>query len=204
MESLKRVSVIAALGFVLVAAPAVAQGTAGQQPPAAAAPPPAAPEPFPEGAKVAFVIMRAVFDNSEYGKTAQGRVQALDKKLSGQIQEQLKALEGSRAKLQQGGSVMSAQAISQLQKDIEKLEREIQFAQQDAQSEMGALQEDVLEEFQNKLNPILEDIRREKDLHMIFTAGDGGLAAAHPGLNLSAEVIKRLDSAPPAAPAGKK
>jgi Skp family chaperone for outer membrane proteins len=99
--------------------------------------------------------------------------------------------------------VLSPQAISQLQREIEKQERDLQFAQQDAQRDMGELEQDLLEEFQNRLNPIVEAIRQEKGLHMIFSAIDAGLAAADPGLNLSAEVIKRLDAAKP-APADKK
>jgi len=98
---------------------------------------------------------------------------------------------------------MSPAALSQLQRDIEKQERELQFAQQDAQNELGQLQQDLLEDFQVRLNPILEAIRKERGLHMIFSAADAGLAAADAGLNLSAEVIKRLDAAKP-APANKK
>jgi outer membrane protein len=203
MESLKRMSVMAALGVVVAAAPAFGQAAGTQQPPATPpaaqqpATPPPAPAPFPEGAKVAFVDVQFIASNSESGKVARERLEALNKKLAGDIQEKLKALEGNRTKLQQGGSVMSAGALSQLQKEIEKQERELQFAQQDAQREMGELEQDLLEEFQTRLNPIVEAIRQEKGLHMIFTPES--LAAADPGLNLSAEVVKRLDSAKPAS-----
>jgi Skp family chaperone for outer membrane proteins len=209
MESLKRMSGLAVLGIVLAAAPAFAQAAGAQQPPATPpaaqqpeAPPPA-PAPFPEGATVAFVDVQFIATNSESGRVARERLEALNTKLMGEIQDKFKALEANRTKLQQGGSVMSPQAISQLQKEIEKLERDLQFAQQDAQREMGELEQDLLEEFQNQLNPIVEAIRQEKGLLMIFSALDAGLAAAHPGLNLSAEVVKRLDAAKP-APADKK
>jgi outer membrane protein len=208
MESLKRMSVMAALGVAVTVAPAFAQAGAQQPPatpPAAQQPatPPAAPAPFPEGAKIAFVDVQFIASNSVSGTVARERLEALNKKLTGEIQEKFKALEANRTKLQQGGSVMSPQAISQLQKEIEKQERDLQFAQQDAQREMGELEQDLLEEFQNRLNPIVEAIRQEKGLHMIFSAVDAGLAAADPGLNLSAEVVKRLDAAKP-APADKK
>lgn len=199
---------MAALGLVLVAAPVLAQGAA-QQPPAK--PPaqdpaakPEAPAPFPEGATVAYIIAQAIFENSSYGKDARSQVQALEKKLSSEIQEQAKALEANRTKLQQGGSVLSADAAGQLQREIERQERELQFAQQDAQNDLGALQQKLLAEFNNRLNPVLEEIRKEKGLLMIFNADEGALAAAEPGLNLSAEVIKKLDAAKPAAPADKK
>ena len=203
---------MAALGIVLVAGPAAAQATTAQPPTTPPATPPAqepatpppAPAPFPEGAKVAYVVAQAIFENSAYGKTAQTRVADLEKKLTADIQEKMKALEANRTKLQQGGSVLSAQAAGQLQRDIEKQERELQFAQQDANTELNELREGLLQEFQIRLNPVLEEIRKEKGLHMIFNAGDGALAAADMGLNLSGEVIKRMDSAKPPAPADKK
>jgi outer membrane protein len=217
MESLKRMSVMAALGVALAAAPAFAQAAGTQQqpppptqppptqPPAAQQPatPPAAPVPFPEGAKIAFVDVQFIASNSDSGKAARGRMEELSKKLDADLQAKFKGLEASRTKLQQGGSVMSPQAISQLQKEIEKQERDLQFAQQDAQRELGELEQELLQEFQDRLNPIVEAIRLEKGLHMIFSALDAGLAAADPGLNLSAEVIKRLDAAK-SAPAEKK
>lgn len=197
---------MAALGLALAAAPAAAQGTATQQPPTTPAQDPAAkpPAPFPEGAKVAYIIAQAIFENSAFGKSAEAQLTDLRKKLEGNIQERAKALEASRTKLQQGGSVLSPEAAAQLQRDIEKQERELQFAQQDANNDLNALQQKLLAEFQNRLNPVLEEVRKEKGLHMIFDAGDGGLAAADLGLNLSAEVVKKLDAAKPPAPADKK
>jgi outer membrane protein len=208
MESLKKMSVMAALGIVVAAAPVLAQAAGAQQqppatPPAAEKPAPAAPVAFPEGATVAYVDVQFIASNSQSGQVARTRLEDLNKRLTGEIQEKFKALEGNRTKLQQGGSVMSPQAISQLQKEIEKQERDLQFAQQDAQREISELEQDLLEEFQTRLNPIVEAIREEKGLLMIFSALDAGLAAAHPGLNLSGEVVKRLDAAKP-APADKK
>jgi Skp family chaperone for outer membrane proteins len=211
---------IAALGFGLVAAPVFAQAAGTQQPPTTppatqqppttqppakpAAQPPAKPaEPpavFPEGAKVAYVDVQFVASNSEQGKVASGKLEALNKKKLDELAAKNKELEAARAKLAQGATVLSQQAASQLEKEIEKMARELQFAQQDAQNEVNDLRQNLLEEFQTKLNPILEDIRKEKGLHMIFSVAESGLAAADRGLDLSPEVIKRLDASAKAAP----
>lgn len=206
MKSLMIMTATAALGFVLVTAPAFAQGTqppatppAAQQPPAtppAAQQPPAAPQPFPEGAKVAFIDIQAVFGNSAEGKAATQRVQEAEKKLAADLQEKNKALQALQAKLQQGANVLSPQALSQLEKDIEKLGRELQFAQQDAQSEATELRNKVQMDFQEKLNPVIEAVRKQKGLHIIFSIRDAGIAAADLGLDLTAEVIKAFDALP--------
>jgi Skp family chaperone for outer membrane proteins len=84
------------------------------------------------------------------------------------------------------------------------MQREIQFAQQNAQAEVQDLTQDLQQDFQNRVIPIIRQLQQEKGLHMIFSAGDSGIIAGHPGLDLSAEVIKRLDAAPKTAPAPKK
>ena len=59
-------------------------------------------------------------------------------------------------------------------------------------------------EFQEKLNPILEQVRAEKGLLMIFSVRDSGIIAVDLGLDLSAEVVKRFDSAAKTATPPKK
>ena len=217
MTSSKTMFVVGALSVALTA-PAFAQGTGAQPPatppagaqqppatpPAGTQPPaaqkPAAPMPFPEGAKIAYVDVQFIASNSAQGKTAAQQLETLNKKKLDELNEKNKALEAARAKLNQGGNVMNASAIAQLQKDIERQERELQFAQQDAQSEVGELRNKLLEDFQTSLNPILEEIRKERGLHMIFSVGDSGLAAADRGLDLSQDVIKKLDAAKTAPP----
>ena len=116
-------------------------------------------------------------------------------KLGVALQQKQKALQDMQTKLQQGGSVLNDQARGQLEKDIEKAQRDIQFFQQDAQSEIQELQNRLQGEFQQKLNPILEQVATEKGLHMLFSIADSGAIWANTGLDLSAEVIKRFDAA---------
>jgi hypothetical protein len=43
--------------------------------------------------------------------------------------------------------------------------------------------------------PLVEEVRVEKDLWIIFALGqDSNIAAAHLGLDLSVELVKRLDA----------
>jgi Skp family chaperone for outer membrane proteins len=58
----------------------------------------------------------------------------------------------------------------------------------------------VQRDFAAKVQPIIDQIAREKGLHLVFNTADAGLAWVDPGLDLSSEVIKKLDSPKPAAP----
>ena len=210
MKALKTMFVIAAFSLVLSAGPAFAQVTGTQQPPAtppaqppaAAAPAPQAqpPKPFPEGAKFAFVDIQVVASTSAEGKAATAKLDELKKKKNSELVTKGTALKASQDKLQSGGSVMSDTARAALEKDIEKMQREIQFAQQDAQTEVNELTEQLQNEFQVKLNPIIEQVRVEKGLQMIFSVRDSGIIAADSGLDLSSEIVKRFDASAKTAP----
>jgi len=171
-------------------------------PPAAAAPAPAPqpPRPFPEGSKFAFVDIQVIASNSSEGKSATAKLDELRKKKQTELQSKATALKSMQDKLAAGGTVLSDSARSQLQKDIDKAQRDLEFAQQDAQTEVQDMTNQLQEEFQQKLNPILEQIRSDKGLLMIFSSRDAGIVAADMGLDLSEEVIKRFDAAAKTAP----
>lgn len=219
MKSLKMLIVIAAAGALLVATPGYAQGTATPQqpatppaapkptappagqppatPPAAAQPAPQAkpPAPFPEGAKIAFVDIQAIAGLSVEGKSATAKIQDWEKKKNAELLSKSTQLKAMQDKLSSGGSVMNDPARTQLEKDIEKAQRDLQFAQQDAQTERNEITQQLQAEFQDKLNPIIEQVRVEKGLLMILSVRDAGIVAVDLGLDLSNEVVKRFDAA---------
>jgi Skp family chaperone for outer membrane proteins len=164
-------------------------------PPAAAqpAPKPAPPVPFPQDSKVAFVDLQQIANASTAGKEATKKLQDLTTKKRGEIDEKNKQLQAAQQKLTQGGAVLNENARGQLEKDIDRIQRDIQYSQQNAQAEIQDLQNDLMADFQKKVLPIIEEIAKEKGLYTIFTT-DVPFAYVHPGLNLSEEVVKRLDA----------
>jgi len=182
---------------------APAQPPAAQTPPrpavpapsAAPAPAPRPPEPFPVGAKVAFINPQAILQQSADGKAAIARINALIQKKQKEGEDKAKLLQGNQQKLQTSGSVMNEAARTQLEKEIDRQTKEAERFQQDAQAEINELQQEVQNEFVKKLSPILEQIATEKGLHMLFNAVESGIAWASPGLDLTADVVKKLDAA---------
>jgi outer membrane protein len=207
-------TVAAALGFALVAAPTLAQKPkqpppAQQQPaaqkpatpppaqPAPPAPEPPAPEPprpFPEGARMAFVELQRLAAESAEGKAAAAQINALQQKKLAELNEKNEWLQAVQKKLQSAGA-LTDDARARLQKEAEKLQVDIQRAQQDAQAEVEELQRELQAEFQKKLMPVLQQVAQEKGLQMLLAYPDAGIVWADAGLDLSADVIKRMDAA---------
>jgi outer membrane protein len=206
--------VVLALSVVLAASPVFAQAPAAAQPPAKPAPTapapapaqPPAPKPFPQGAKVAYVVLQRIANESADGRVATTRIQALQQKKAAELTEKQKQLAGMQQKLEKEGSVMSASAGADLQKNIEKLNVEVQRFTQDAQAEVQELQQELQQEFQQRLEPVLSQVATEMGLQFVFNGPDAGLVWADSALDISGEVIKKLDAsagkpaAKPAAP----
>jgi Skp family chaperone for outer membrane proteins len=210
----------AAVALVLAGVPSYAQTPPAQQPPAQQPPapkpaapttqqppaqpaakpaapapaPPAAPRPFPEGAKIAYVVLQRIVNESAEGKAASGQIQALQQKKATELNDKNKQLQTIQQRLEKEGSVMNATTQADLTKQAEKLNVEIQRFTQDAQQEIQDLQNQLQSQFQQKIDPIIAQIGAEKGLHFIFNGPDSGLVWADTGLDISADVIKKLDA----------
>jgi len=182
-----------------VAWPAFAQtappvtGTPAAQAPATAK----AIVPLPTGAKVAFVNLQFVFNESELGKQGQVRWRLLNDKLFSNLNARTKEIDGLSEKIKTQQTVIDEALLRAWNQDLARLQREAQFAQQEAQVQSDQMQQELLREFEKKILPVIEALRAEKGLHAIVgvQSEPGGLTllSSEPGIDLSAELVKRLN-----------
>lgn len=207
--------ILATTFSALVATGAMAAQTQGQQtpptrPPAGQTPPPlpvppttqkpavppaTPPVPFPADAKIGFVNIQVLVSQSKLGQEGTKRMQELQGKQQADMAAKSKAIQTLQQQIQQGTSVLTAQVLQGKQSELEKAQREAQFAQQDNQAEQDALNQQLMTNFQDKLLPVLEGVRKAHNLWVIFSVADSGAGAIEPGLDLSMEVVKALDAA---------
>ena len=188
MRLLRIVTVAAALALIVCPA-ALAQ----DPPPKPAEPAPAVPL-FPVEAKFAFLDFQRVASDSVSGKLATRLLEELRTKKVSEIATQNKALQALTSRRDSG--VLSGPALTQVARDIDKLQREIQFTQQGAQAEVQQLQTELMTDFEKRVAPLVAEIAKEKGLHAVFAADAAVTVYVHPGLDISTDVIKRLDAQP--------
>ncbi len=194
------------LSLGLVAAPTFAQTPAPAQkpaPPAVQAAKPEPPRPFPEGAKVAYIDIQRIAAQSAAGRASSEKVQALVKQKQAEAASRTKSLEEKQQKLQQSGSVMSDEARDKLTKEVQQDQIDAQRFQQDAQRQVQDLQQELQQQFEKKLMPVIEAVVNEKGVQILLSRGDAGIVWANPDLDLTDEVIRKLDTATEKAPAPK-
>jgi outer membrane protein len=175
-----------AIGVALAAAPALASAQAPALPTA-------------ESQRFAVINIQRIASESTEGKASTARVQALNQKKITELNDLNKRLQADQQKLQSQGAMLNEAARAELERAIDKEQKDLQRTQQDAQEEVQQLQQDLQNGFQAKLLPIIQQVVSERKITILFSSADAGIVFADPGLDLTADVIKRFDAA--AAPA---
>ena len=191
---MSRFALVLVLLLLVGVGPAFAQSAAGTQTPP---PAPIAAAPLPADTKIAFINLQIVFNESALGKQGQERRRVLNEKLFAGLSAREKEIAGLREKIKSQQGVIESSVLRGWSNELQRLEREAQFAQQEAQIQSNQLWEDVLAVFEERLVPIVDALRVEKGLHAIFAlqSENSGISllSADRGLDLSAEVVKRLN-----------
>ncbi len=212
---MRRMTIVLSVGALLVAGSAFAQippptptptptpaaRPTPTPPPAAQKPAPAlpiptpAPKPFPPDSKVAFIDLQRIVAESKLGKQGQDAMKALDDKLSAALAAKNKEILSIQDQIKTQQNIVTDAKLQGLARDLDKAQRDLQYMQQDRDVQLNQLQQELLTNFQGKVLPIVETLREEKGLWIIFALGDtSNIAAANIALDLSAEVTKRLDA----------
>ena len=165
-------------------------------------------------ASFAYIDIARIAAESTEGQAANAKVQELSEQkvaqleaTNTQVQERVNGMNQqlieARQKLQQGQNVISVEAASSLQREISRLEVDIQRATQDSQAELQRMSQDAEAEvtelqqslqadFETKLIPAIDKLAAEKGLSFIFNAAQG-LVWADPSLDLTQELIDTLN-----------
>jgi Skp family chaperone for outer membrane proteins len=164
--------------------------------PATPAPPP--PPVFPAGATIAYVQIQAVIATSKVGKCGSAQMKTLKDKDQATLTAKGKELQAQQQKMQAQQGLVSDAVMVQMQRDVTRIQLELQTMQQQLSADEDNKNQDLINDLQVKVAPLLEALRKDKDLSFILSAQPGGsILAANTALDLSVELVKRLDAAFP-------
>ena len=199
VDSLERLTVVTAV-VVLSAPAAFAQAPDASTVSASAAAAPAGDgELFPEGAQFASLNLERAVDESALGRAANRLVLALQQQRQDELGPRRQALQAAQLQLDAGAAGMSEQGITQVQRQIERAQVDLQRVTEDAQAEVQALETALFSLIERRLLAVVQQVFAERELLLLFHGADPVLIRQHPALDLTSEVIERFDQANPAA-----
>lgn len=161
-----------------------------------------------------WVDLQRVTTESDEGKLANARLQELREQKRSEIEARNTQAQGeigslnqkladAQQQVQQGQNVLSAEAVTKLQREISRLQVDVQRKTQDAQADLTRMQEDaelevqaLSRELQGNLEavllPAIVQLSSDKGIAMILRVES--LAWADPALDLTQDLIDLLDS----------
>jgi Skp family chaperone for outer membrane proteins len=194
--TMRRTGLSLAVGVFLFASSAAAQADPTPPAPKSTLPPQLFAQPpntpFPDGARIAFINIQLIAQESAVGKAASEQINKLRGVKLADLDSKTKALKTLQGKQTASIGVLNKAAAERLQQEIDRAEMEVQYSKQTAERELTNLTDELMADFSNKVRPVVEGIRAERQLWAVFLM-DENLVAMMPGLDVSAEVIKRLD-----------
>lgn len=143
---------------------------------------------------VGYVDMQIILDKSKMGQDAQ---KALKEKFAGR-QQAFAEEEGSIRQLQQilarDQALMSQTQLDSKNAELEKKVNEFQKKAAEAQKALMEEQNKLGSEILKPVEGIIAAVAKDKKVSAVFERRQSGLLYVDPGVDLTAEVIKRLDA----------
>ena len=171
-------------------------------------PPAAAPKEGPGPSKIAIIdFQRAIVENTE-GKTAQNQFMAEINKRQADIEKRQKSLEDMQNRLRTQDKALSDAAKADLTRQIDQVTTELNRLNEDAQKELGDIQQRLFRPIAERAGKVLNAYAAEGGLTLVFDVSSqaSSIVYAHDGVDITEEVIRRIDAdvaktAKPAEPA---
>ncbi len=147
-------------------------------------------------------FQKAVTENAE-GKKAQEKFMTELNKRQSEFEAKQKALTEAQTKLQTGDKALSDAAKADLTKQIDKYNTELQRMNDDAQKELGGLQQELFRPIAEKAQEAVKSYSTENGFAVVFDLSSQANSIVHYSevADITTEIIRRMDAAAAKAPA---
>jgi outer membrane protein len=149
----------------------------------------------PDTTRIGAINLSYVARTSKAGKAALARIEEAGRKKSLEVEAKAAELQKQQTELQRPSIGLSTRALADLQRTFEKSRVDFDRLQQDAQKELEAMQSQFELEFRATLAPVVDAVSKEKGLQFVFGLEQAAIVWWSPAVDISEEVVKRLDAA---------
>jgi outer membrane protein len=143
---------------------------------------------------IGYVDMQRVIEQSKLGKQAEATLKEKFSDPQAELQKEQQAIRQLQETTSRDAALMSEAELEkrkkELQERVAKLQRDAATAQQELAQEQAKLGAGIIRPAQE----IIAELAKEKELSAVFERGQSGLLYIEDGLNLTDEVVKRLNA----------
>ena len=153
---------------------------------------------LPAGAQqgVAFVDVQNLMLNSSRGQEIQGQLKTEFAAPIAEMRSKEEALSALGSRIASQSATLSEAALEKLQFEYEDSQLLLRRLTQDVERDVQKRQTELFTVLEKNIMELIEEIRKEKGFGLVFARQSSGIVAADPTLDLTDEVMQRLNTAP--------
>ncbi len=145
--------------------------------------------------KVAFINSQNILAETPGAAEAQAQFDQDMQEYRNEVQQMASELEALVQQYEQQQAMLSPSAKQQREADIRTKQEAYQQRLAAIDERAGQRQQELVQPVMDKINQMIEQIRAEGSYALILDVAAGGVVAADPALDLTQEVIRRLQAA---------
>jgi len=151
--------------------------------------------------KVVVVDFEKAVVESDEGKKASEKFNALLQAKQGDIEKKQKDIEDQQKKLQNGARTLSDQAKADIQRDIDKRTTELTRLNEDAQRELQASRDELLKPIADLATAVLGAMAAQENYYLVIDISnpESNVVQKNPKNDITDELIKKINAAAAAA-----
>jgi Skp family chaperone for outer membrane proteins len=146
--------------------------------------------------KIGVVDLDAVVAQSSAGKELQAQLDKFQKEVQAEGEKMSAEANAIRKQATDGGATLSQEKLSELQEQYDEKANAIRRFRDDKQKEGQQIQAKGLRKIEDQLKPIFEKVRDEGGYDIILNNVPGVVLLINARVDLTAEVIKRVNGTP--------
>ncbi|MEM1247766.1 MAG: OmpH family outer membrane protein [Acidobacteriota bacterium] len=143
-------------------------------------------------AKIAVVDLERVFAESPPGQELRAEVETLQQTVLADIETKTKEAEALRA----SAVGKSVEEQTQIQRQIEDLDREVRRVRETAQRQISTSEQEKRNGFQELVQPIFAEIQQTQGFDLILNMNRAIVIFAGPRIDITEEIVAKIKAAP--------
>jgi Skp family chaperone for outer membrane proteins len=139
--------------------------------------------------RLAYVSPQRAFFESNDGKAAQARLNAIEFETSREVESRSVKLKALQQRLAERASVLAEGARREREQEIDRFQIDLKRFVEDAQARFLGVRTDMENAFLAKFAPALDSVAKKRRLLFVLNQDSGVLAWADPRLDITSDVV---------------
>jgi outer membrane protein len=144
--------------------------------------------------KLGYIDSQQILNQDPVALQAQQQFEADLARYRAEVDQIGQELQGLIGQYEQQEAMLSEEAKTNRQEEIRLKQTQYQQRISELEQQAGLRQAELVEPVMERINAVIEDIRADGGYSMIFDVAAQGIISADPDLDLTAEVVRRLQA----------